>query len=321
MLIVLTLVGMNLFNSMIDNMFDKYHFNNQVNYSVPQYNEDENGDLVYNVNMKLSNILDENNKEKDYSKDEEYTFGLLGVDSNFKSMEFIDNENKNMLSLVKDNNVIVTRPIQETLGVNVGDSIIMNYNNETFTFNVVGIYSDYFNMNVVLDRSTLSLETGLEKVGYNIKLTEDKKYDDMKNIDPNELSQISNILSIGQLKDNISSAMNQFNTSMYVVVGFASLMALIIIAVIANIVVEENKKTISLMKVMGYKNKVISKIVLNIYTPFVIVAYLLSIPFTIFILKVIVKALVGSMNISIPISLSWQNACIEIGRASCRERV
>ena len=78
-------------------------------------------------------------------------------------------------------------------------------------------------------------------------------------------------------------------------------MALIIIMVIANIVVEENKKTISLMKVLGYENKRISKIVLNIYTPFIIIAYLISIPVMTKILKMIVKALLGDTKITIPI--------------------
>ena len=87
-------------------------------------------------------------------------------------------------------------------------------------------------------------------------------------------------------------------------------MALIIIAVIANIVVEENKRTISLMKVMGYKNKNISKIVLNIYTPFVIIAYLLSIPAMIALLKWIISMLVGDINMVIPITLSWPMALI-----------
>lgn len=58
------------------------------------------------------------------------------------------------------------------------------------------------------------------------------------------------------------------------------------------------------MKVMGYKNKKISRIVLNIYTPFVILSYLLSIPIMITLLKWIVSLLVGDMNMAIPISLS-----------------
>ena len=105
------------------------------------------------------------------------------------------------------------------------------------------------------------------------------------------------------MKDNMNKAMQKYNASIYIVITFASIMAFVIIAVIANIVVEENKKIISLMKVMGYKNKKISSIVLNIYTPIIIISYLLSIPVTKEILKQIVSVLAGDMKMTIPISL------------------
>lgn len=112
------------------------------------------------------------------------------------------------------------------------------------------------------------------------------------------------------MKDNMSKAMQKYNASIYIVIAFASIMAFVIIAVIANIVVEENKKIISLMKVMGYKNKKISSIVLNIYTPIIIIAYLLSIPVTKEILKKIVSVLAGDMEMTIPISLEPSLAII-----------
>ena len=64
------------------------------------------------------------------------------------------------------------------------------------------------------------------------------------------------------------------------------------------------------MKVMGYKNKEVSSIVLNIYTPFVVIAYLLSIPAMISILKKIVAALVSDTEMTIPITLSFSHAMI-----------
>ena len=106
------------------------------------------------------------------------------------------------------------------------------------------------------------------------------------------------------MRANIEKQMDRFNGSIYIIIAFASIMVLVIIAVIANIVVEENKKTISLLKVMGYQNRKISNMVLNIYTPFIIIAYLLSIPAMIKILKAIVTAIVGDIEVTIPITLS-----------------
>ena len=98
--------------------------------------------------------------------------------------------------------------------------------------------------------------------------------------------------------------MDVYNSSLYVVIAFAAVMALIIITVIANIIVEENKKTISLMKVMGYKNKEVSRIVLNIYTPFIIISYLLSIPVMKKILESIIKVIANDIDMTIPININ-----------------
>jgi putative ABC transport system permease protein len=64
------------------------------------------------------------------------------------------------------------------------------------------------------------------------------------------------------------------------------------------------------MKVMGYKNKDISSIVLNIYTPFVVIAYLLSIPAMISLLNYIVGLLTKDIDFAIPIGLSYEKALI-----------
>lgn len=44
------------------------------------------------------------------------------------------------------------------------------------------------------------------------------------------------------MKSNITDSLQKYNASIYVVIGFASIIAFVIISVVANIVVEENKK-------------------------------------------------------------------------------
>lgn len=148
------------------------------------------------------------------------------------------------------------------------------------------------------------------KYSYNIKYTCDDKYLKMSNIDEDESNKITNIFNISTLKKNMENQMSVYNGSIYMVISFASVLALIILLVIANVIVEENKKTISLMKVMGYKTNEISKIVLNIYTPFIIIAYILSIPAMEGLLKYIMNVIAKEMEMNIPISLSIPKAII-----------
>lgn len=137
-----------------------------------------------------------------------------------------------------------------------------------------------------------------------MKYTVNEDYSNIKSLDSEEVDSIASVFSIDDLRRNIETQMGRMDAVIYIVIFFASFMVLIIISVIANIVVEENKKTISLMKVMGYQNKEISSIVLNIYTPFIIVAYLLSIPCMIALLKWIITLLIGDTKMVIPITLS-----------------
>ena len=159
-------------------------------------------------------------------------------------------------------------------------------------------------------RSNLAKEFENDEMVYNIKFTNDDKYSSMSNLTKEESDKIANILSIEDLQDNLKNQLSASSGSIYVVIGFASVMALVIILIIANVVVEENKKTISLMKVMGYDDKSVSSIVLNIYTPFIIIAYLLSIPVMKKLLEFIVSKLTGSMDFAIPIEFSWVKALI-----------
>nr|WP_281178959.1 FtsX-like permease family protein [endosymbiont 'TC1' of Trimyema compressum] len=61
----------------------------------------------------------------------------------------------------------------------------------------------------------------------------------------------------------------------------------------------------SLMKVLGYEEKEISSILLNIYTPIVVVVYFLSVVAGIFLLKGLMSYLAKVMSIAFPVSITW----------------
>ena len=69
---------------------------------------------------------------------------------------------------------------------------------------------------------------------------------------------------------------------------------------ITNFIIDENQKQISILKVMGYTKKEVSKMVLTIYLPFVIVAYLISIPVTRGTIDYIMNQIAASLPMAIP---------------------
>ena len=303
LLIVLTLIGMNLFNNMIDTSFEgmKYDYMVILNQTNNQEKE-ENSDLILSQSLDLKEIkgVDGNTLEV-----EDRTISLSGMDADLNYFEIL-NEDKEDISdkLLDEDGIIISQTLKEVLEVDIGDTLVFEIDNQKVEYQVIDVCEEYMSLSGYVNRNGLSKKLGLEEFSYNQFATTDKKYQSMDNLSDEQLDNISRIVSITDLKENIANQMEQMNGSIYIVIAFASVMALIIIAVIANIVVEENKRTISLMKVMGYNNKKISRIVLNIYTPFVIIAYLLSIPCMISLLKWIISLLVGDMDMVIPVTFS-----------------
>jgi ABC-type lipoprotein release transport system permease subunit len=310
MLITLTLIGANLFNNVIDLSFKgmKYDY---IAYMNNYYTDKiENSDAILTTSLTLESIKDkdENLKNIDVLSDDD-TISFTGIDNDAVTIE-LTNDDEDIKYMLEDNNVVVSKNMKEYLNLEIGDTLYFKYNDSILSYKIVGFSNELMSFNVYVNRSVLSENLGFSDSVYNVIYSNDTKYQSLSKLSDEELRKIVYVMSLKDLKANIEKQMDRFNASIYLVIAFAIVMAFVIIAVIANIIVEENKKTISLMKVMGYKNKEVSSIVLNIYTPIVIISYLLSIKAMISLLKWIVSKLIADMEITIPIALSFKDAMI-----------
>lgn len=302
MLIVLTLIGSNLMSSLVDSTFKGIDYKYSVSTNITDKYYDNNSE--YSLSYK-TNIIKINDKKVD---SEEIT--LTGIDSNSKYIKVYSLEEKNIISKIKDNEIIISKNMAEQLKISENDLLTFNLNNKNVVLKVIDISSEYMSLSLYIDRLYLSNLLGYNDRVYNNIMSNSNRYNNLNKLNKEELDNITNVIGVNELRSNIESQISKYNSSIYIVIIFASIMALIIIGVIANIIVEENKKTISLMKVMGYKNSEISSIVLNIYVPVIIISYLISIPAMIKLLEKIVSLLSNDMKMTIPISLSPQLAVI-----------
>ena len=301
LLITLILIGMNLFNNLITKTFEgtdhKYIvYLNGIQESDKKYKDT---DYVLQETLELDKVTDKNKKLKDKYKEQTITF--TGIDKDVKYVKLLDSKKKKLNNLLDNNSAVISKNLSESLNIKVGDTLYAKYRDLEFSYKVAGITEDYISLTAYVSRESLAKRNGLNSNSFSLIYSNNDRYKNMSNLKEEELTNVVYMMNLEDLKDNIERQMDRFNGSIYIVIFFASLMVFIIIAVIANIVVEENKRTISLMKVLGYKNKSISNIILNIYTPFIIIAYIISIPVMVKILKLIVKALVGDTKITIPI--------------------
>ena len=302
LLLTLILIGSNLFSNVIDKSFGGMDYKYIV-YMKGLYEfdkKDSKSDYILDETLYLDKVISKSGKAK--KVDKEQSISLNGIDLDSKYIKLLDKKEKDLKYKLKDENgVIISRNMKENLKLDIGDTLYIKYEDLKFSYKVIDISEEFMGFTAYANREGLAKKNKINKNSYSTIFSINEKYSDMSKLNRDESNNIAYLMNMEDLKSNIEKQMDRFNGSIYIVIFFASLMALIIIMVIANIVVEENKKTISLMKVLGYENKRISSIVLNIYTPFIIIAYLLSIPVMTKILKKIVDALVGDTNITIPI--------------------
>lgn len=318
LLIVLVLIGLNIFSSMLDKTFDGMKLKNQVTYIGTMIGYSDTEDYIYTTNMTLEEVISSNGdshkieRKKEGSEDiEDYTVNINGIDKELRLLEAKDKDENNVYpKLVNDDDIIINQNIAKIADASVGDRLVFKSGDKEFRYKVVAIDDSFMGGSAYVKRAPLAKEFENDEAAYNIKFTNDDKYSSMSNLSKEETEKIANIMSIEDLRENLENQMSSSNGAIYFVIIFASIMAFVIILIIANIVVEENKKTISLMKVMGYDDKNISSIVLNIYTPFIIIAYLLSIPAMKNLLEFIVSKLTGSIDFAIPIEFSFGKALI-----------
>lgn len=306
MLIVLTLIGFNLIDNLIDKSFDGMKYNYMVYMlSVETEELDSEADYTVTASLPVKAIYDKDGKLKPIDKNT--NLNLTGIDYKNHYIEVLDKDKENMTDLLGNNNIIINRNIESLYDVKIGDTIEVSLDKEDKNlakFKVAGITDEYMSFTGYVLRNDVCKTVGYKKNCYTQMLSKDKKYSDTNKLDSKLVNKIATVINFKDMKNNFRKTMDKYGVSIYIVIAFASIMAFVIIAVIANIVVEENKKIISLMKVMGYENKRISSIVLNIYTPIIIISYILSIPVMKAILKAIISSVSDNIQMTIPIELN-----------------
>jgi putative ABC transport system permease protein len=83
------------------------------------------------------------------------------------------------------------------------------------------------------------------------------------------------------------------------------LIGIIVIYVVTSMIIEENKKSISLMKVLGYKKKEVYSLILNSSSFIIILGYILGVPLIIFFLDAMFKSVAKDINIVFPIKIDY----------------
>lgn len=292
----------------LEKNFANYKYDYQVTYnSGLQQNDPTNGLQPRDtVMIDVKGTIDEvngvqtlNNK----SSDGEFLH-IMGINMDNTSYPIYD-MNGQLIHTRKDG-VIVTSSFLKQFNAKVGDMITITPKSKydyQFQIPIVGLSSNFTDgPGVFLDRDFLNKKIGNLPDTYNVRMTTSLIGTDIDTMIND--SKVISVVSMADLKHNYEQMSSIANYFVAVVEIFMALLTMTIIALLSNLVIEENASKISLLKVMGFNKKEIDDMVLNIYTPFILLSILLAEPLAILILKVIFYFIFGGVNVAFPIELS-----------------
>ena len=174
---------------------------------------------------------------------------------------------------LKGDEIGISAVISQLLRVGVGDSIVFyDKENTEIKYKVAAVSDDYGQADIYVALDTIQNDFGYAgKV--NIIYTDGKYSDD----------NLDYVAVAGNEEKN--SFRQQAELPIILTIIFAliiTLISFIVLLILANIIIDENRKNISFLRILGYTGKEISYMVVDIYTPIIMIAYILALPIAIF---------------------------------------
>lgn len=220
---------------------------------------------------------------------------LMGLDKDnrYINLHTIDDKEADI-----DGKYYISSMASEIFGVDKGDTFTV-YDTATlekYDIKISGIINNKAQSVIYSSAETVAGLLGIEDGQYNVIIS-DKKLD----IDE---SFVNSTIKKETMKNMIRNVISGTKILIYLMIIFGFLICSICVYLMVNMIIEENAVTISMLKVLGYYNKEINKITINIYHILVPIGIVLSLIGGWFITWEYFDSSTASFQAQIPVYLS-----------------
>lgn len=176
--------------------------------------------------------------------------------------------------------VYISKDVADKYNLKKGDRISLkeSYKDLRYTFEIKGIYDAPGSMALYMSKSYFNEVFNCQD-GYFNGYFSNKKITDLKD------DYIASTIT----QDDLTKVSRQLNVSMgemfYLVEGFAIVMFVMLIYLLTKMIIENNKVSISMVKILGYTSKEIQKMYVHATTIVILISTLLSFGITTWILS------------------------------------
>lgn len=222
-------------------------------------------------------------------------FTIYGINFNSKYISLKDSSG----SKLDTDKVIITRPLADKLGLKPDDTIrvVNKLDSKEYSIKINGIAETYLGQYIYIPIEKLDHMLGYPPHSYmglwsknKLKIPEDK-------------------LLATATTDDIKKSFDAIIQPLKVTIGSISaisfIIGLIVIYVVTSLIIEENKKNIGLLRILGYRKKEIYSLILNSSSLTVIAGYILGIPLILAFLHSLFNSVTKDMSISFPMTINY----------------
>lgn len=226
------------------------------------------------------------------------SIGVMGVpeDSRFGGLEM--KEGSFGSGFYISNAVSVERGLHKGDSIEVANPVTL----EKYELEISGVVADNTQQMIYTTYDEARKLMGLDEAYYNVVYS-----DEELPISGEDLAYVSDSKS---MLDTFESAMSALSGFINGVMFMGVLMSVVSVYLVVNMIVESNKSSISMLKVLGYRDREINGIVLNTNHVLVILGFLLALPMCIALLRGVSAVMVSRMHVVLEPSFSPVSALI-----------
>ncbi len=226
---------------------------------------------------------------------------LIGLDSDSELSPLFNRGNHNITSLL-DDGIIISESISLTRGYRIGDELEINFGNQSYTGEIVGISEEYMGNIVYVNRSLIGDAFFEEEDYYNMIYSINELND----------SDYFLVISNQDIIEQADSMNDLMQTFVYVFIGVSISIGVMIIYILTSMAIEDQFYNISLFKVMGYNQKEINRIILGGYMIYGFVIFVVSIPIAIVSFRYMEIFFAKFYDLLFPMRFYWWHAILSV---------
>lgn len=193
---------------------------------------------------------------------------IVGVDDKEELTDFVnmqDRETKQHISIQKDG-VIITEKLSKLLNVTVGSEITIEISDDNYkNVKVTGIIENYIYHYIYMDKEVYEQTFNEKMIDNQIYLKANEELGDEREEQISkyllENDNISQVLKISTISDSFTDMIGSLDIIVIVLIICAALLAFVVLYNLNSINIEERKRELATIKLLGFYNKELSSYV------------------------------------------------------------